>query len=417
LCSFADYRYINPTNLGISKEDLMDDKMEQWKPKEIIIHQSVKDDPVTQYFVDQCQGVPVKYITSGIPKEIVKTSEVLGHSMGTMLDKILLGKQVVYIAPATDVVDIFTMPDDRMVCPHFERLKLASNGCFYQCDWCYLKLTYRAAFPFITVRVQYDRIKEQIQKRLNQSREPVIFNSGELADSLSMEHLTRAGREFIPWFGQTQNGYLYMLTKSDNVNDILDLPHNGRTVIAWSMNNGEVSRKFEIGSPSFEQRLAAAKKIQEAGYRVRIRLDPIVPFEGWQSGYKDTIKRIFQTISPESVTIGTLRFEEGFYKMRNTFFTNRELTKFVGGMVPMFSPKLFPGTKRPKSGKHSFPEEKRAKIFSFVIAEIRKNSDCPIALCKESATVWEKVGLPLSQCSCACQLDPVDMALKDQGDA
>lgn len=65
---------------------------EQWRPKEIIIHKSVKDDPVTQYFVDQCQGVPVKYITSGIPKEIVKTSEVLGHSVDTMLDKILLGK-------------------------------------------------------------------------------------------------------------------------------------------------------------------------------------------------------------------------------------------------------------------------------------------------------------------------------------
>ena len=79
--------------------------------------------------------------------------------------------------------------------------------------------------------------------------------------------------------------------------------------------------------------------------------------------------------------------------MRNTFFTNPELVKFVDSMVPMFSPKLFPGTKRPKSGKYSFSEEKRAEIFSFAIAEMRKYSDCPIALCKESASVWEKVGL------------------------
>ena len=99
-----------------------------------------------------------------------------------MLDKILAGKSVVYIAPATTVVDTFTMPDDRMICPHFERLKLASNGCFYQCDWCYLKLTYRAAFPFITVRAQYDKIKEQLHKRLSQTEAPVIFNTGELAD-------------------------------------------------------------------------------------------------------------------------------------------------------------------------------------------------------------------------------------------
>jgi spore photoproduct lyase len=201
--------------------------METWKPSEIIVHESVKDDPVTRFFLAQCPGVGVKYVGSGIPKEIVQASEVLALAKGGMLDKILLGKQVVHIAPATDVLDVFSMPDDRMVCPHFMRLKLASNGCFYRCEWCYLKLTYRAAFPFITVRVQYEKIKDQLRKRIEGSKEPVIFNSGELADSLSMEHLTRAGREFIPFFDQSGNGYLFMLTKSDKVDDILPLPHNG----------------------------------------------------------------------------------------------------------------------------------------------------------------------------------------------
>jgi spore photoproduct lyase len=388
--------------------------MRQWKPKEIIIHESVQKDPIVHYFLDQCTGIPVKYVTSGLPKEIVKASAVLSQAIGGMLDKILLGKQVVYIGPAVNAVDTFTMPDDRMVCPHFERLKLASNGCFYQCDWCYLKLTYRAAFPYITVRVQYDRIKEQLQKRLSQSREPLIFNSGELADSLSLEHLTRAGREFIPWFGRSKNGYLYMLTKSDNVEPILDLPHRGHTIITWTLNNEEVSKEFEIGAPSFERRLQAARKVQEAGYRLRIRLDPIVPILDWETGYTNTIRRIFEKVNPESVTIGTLRFEEGFYKMRNTFFQSSELVKFVDGMVPMFQPKLFPGTKRPKSGKCSFSEEKRAEIFSFVIAQIRKHSDCPVALCKESEIVWERVGLRLSKCGCACQLVPVDMTSAKQ---
>jgi spore photoproduct lyase len=387
--------------------------MENWKPSEIIVHESVKDDPVTGFFLGQCPGVRVKYVTSGIPKEIVKASEVLAQAKGGMLDKILLGKQVVYIAPATDVLDVFSMPDDRMVCPHFERLKLASNGCFYRCEWCYLKLTYRAAFPFITVRVQYEKIKEQFRKRLAGSKEPVIFNSGELADSLSMEHLTRAGQEFIPFFGQSDKGYLFMLTKSDNVDNILDLPHNGHSILAWSLNSALVSQKYELGAPSFERRLFAARKVQEAGYRVRIRLDPIIPFQGWQEEYAGTIKRIFDQVSPESITIGTLRFEEGFHKMRKTIFLkDSDLPKFVEGMEPMFSPKTFPGYKRAKSGKYSFREEERAEIFGFAINEIRKYSHSPIALCKESANVWKEVGLPLSKCSCACQLDPVDMAAR-----
>lgn len=384
--------------------------MSGWKPKEIIVHEKVGNDPVTIYFIQQCPGVSVKYTNSGIPKKIVQLSDRLSHAGSSMLDKILAGKQVVYIAPATTVVDVFTMPDDRIICPQFDRLKLASNGCFYQCDWCYLKLTYRAAFPFITIRAQYDKIKEQLYKRLRQTQDPVIFNSGELADSLSMEHLTRAGREFIPWFANSENGYLFMLTKSDNVDDILDLPHNNRTIIAWSMNNEEVSRRFEIGAPSFERRLSAAFKVQEAGYPVRIRLDPIVPFEGWREAYSETIKQIFSKISPERVTLGTLRFEEGFYNMRNTIFTSGpDLPNFIEEMEPMFPPKRFFGLKKPKSGKYSFKEEKRTEIFGFAYNEIRKYSDCRIALCKESASIWKKLGMPLSRCSCVCQLDYIDM--------
>lgn len=381
-----------------------------WKPKEIIIHEKVKNDPATLFFTDQCPGIPVRYVKSGVPRKIIEASDILKQANPNMLDKMLAGKSVVYIAPANKVVDTFTMPDDRMMCPHFERLKLASNGCFYQCDWCYLKLTYRAAFPFITIRAQYDNIKEQLHKKLSQIETPVIFNSGELADSLSMEHLTRAGKEFIPWFGNIENGYLFILTKSDNVDGILHLPHKGHTIIAWSMNNDQVSRKYEIGAPSLERRLEAAKKVQNAGYPLRIRLDPIVPFHGWREAYAATIKRIFDVVSPERITLGTLRFEEGFYNMRKSIFSSGpELPNFMDEMTPMFSAKLFPNVKKPKSGKYSFSEAKRIEIFKFILSEIRKYSDCKIALCKESANVWNKVELQLSRCSCVCQIDYRDM--------
>jgi spore photoproduct lyase len=185
------------------------------------------------------------------------------------------------------------------------------------------------------------------------------------------------------------------------------------TIIAWSLNSPLVSQKYELGAPSFEQRLLAARKVQGAGYRVRIRLDPIVPIQGWKEEYAGTIRRIFDQVSPESITIGTLRFEEGFHKMRKTIFSKDcDLPQFLERMEPMFPPKSFPGYKGAKSGKYGFREEDRAEIFGFVIGEIRKYSDCPIALCKESANVWNKVSLPLSKCSCACQLAPVDMAAR-----
>lgn len=138
--------------------------MAPWKPEEIVIHERVRDDPVTTFFIQQCPESRIKHVKSGTSKAIVEASDILRNASKSMLDKILAGKKVVYIAPATNAVYIFTMPDDRIVCPHFDRLKLTSNGCFYQCDWCYLKLTYRAAFPFITIRAEYEKIKKQISK-------------------------------------------------------------------------------------------------------------------------------------------------------------------------------------------------------------------------------------------------------------
>ena len=385
--------------------------MEKWKPEEIIINDDVKDDPVTQYVLDVCGDVPIKYVDSGRPDLIVAASDIQTTNKNSWLKPILAGKEILYISPpGNNTVDLFTMPDSRMMCPQFDRLKLGMNACFYKCDWCYLKFTYRVLRPFMTINVQYDKIKKRLTRRLKKSQSPVIFNSGEMADSLALDHLARAGREFIPWFGKSGNGYLYMLTKSDNVDDILDLEHNGHTVVAWSMNNDAVSRKFEIGAPTFQRRLSAAKKVQEAGYPLRIRIDPIVPIDGWREAYAKTIEEIFSQVSPERVTLGTLRFEDGFYKNRNNLVTTgSDLLRMMEDMQPMFPPKMFPGSKQSKSGKYSFSESKRSEIFSLAVKEIRKYSDCRIALCKESENVWNEVGLDVSRCSCVCQLDYAEM--------
>jgi spore photoproduct lyase len=78
-------------------------------------------------------------------------------------------------------------------------------------------------------------------------------------------------------------------------------------------------------------------------------------------------------------------------------------------MKPMFEPKMFAGKKKPKVGKYSISEEARIRIFDFVIRKIRKHSNCHIALCKESANVWNRLGLDLSKMRCVCQLDYADM--------
>jgi len=388
--------------------------MPKWKPAEIMIHPKVIDDPIAES-LHKRYGKLQRNVPTGRSTDIVQASHVLVKG-APLLKTIEKGKTVVYVGPAGKAVDDFNIPDNRMICPHFSRIKWASNGCFYRCDWCYLKGTYRANQPYIAVRVQYDKMEAQLQKRLEEADGPLLFNSGEMADSLSLDGLTRAAEHFIPWFAKQKKGYLFLLTKSANVNRILDLPHGKHTIVAWSMNAPEVSKMFEVGAPTFKRRLEAALRVQDAGYRVRIRLDPIVPIDGWPEMYARAIDDIFRTIAPERITLGTLRFEAQFYRARRRIVSDA-LLKQMANMKPMFRDKKFTVPKgnkmvtRTKSGKYSFSEKERTDIFGFAIGEIRKHSKkIPIALCKESAGVWNALGLDLSRCKCVCQLDYADMS-------
>ncbi len=381
-----------------------------WRPSEIVVNRDILDDPITQHLIAQCPNIPVRHIGDSRSESIKAASTILTNAPDQMLPAIQAGKQVIHIAPVgSTTVDEFLIEDERMMCPAFDRLKFASNGCFYSCDWCFLKATYRAQQNYITVRVEYDKIKKQIHKRLSQTNKPVMFNTGELADSLAMEHLTKSVQEFVPYFAQTDNGYMYLLTKSTNIDAILDLEHNERTIVAWSLNADVISRRYEVGAPSLAERLNAARRVQDAGYPVRVRLDPILPVEGWQRIYAEAIEQIFAQLSPERITLGTLRFEKQFYNMRNTIFQDDNLKQIVGTMQGMLD-------KKGKSeGKYSFSDEQRIEMFRFAINEIRRHDEnVAIALCKESVELWDKLGLSLSDLRCACVYGGENLEARDE---
>lgn len=386
-----------------------------YRPDEIIVVKQVINHPVTCSILNLCHGAAVRVAKGNHPNDIKKTSHLLSGANG-LRETLAVGKQVLAIVSTTDVIKGFDMPDKRIGCPHFTKLVMASNGCPYYCVWCYLRLTYRVLYPCIVVRVKYKEIIRKIKRCVRKSSLIVIFNMGELQDGLALEHLTGAAQVLIPIFGQLQNGYLFILTKSDNVEPILALPHNGHTILCWSINAAEISAAFELGAPSFERRLTAAKRAQEAGCPLRIRLDPIVLVPGWKKMYAEAIKRIFAEVTPERVTIGTLRFEPEFYNNRYNIVvqerSGRRLLAEMEKMQPMLPPMPVPTDKkdekgRPKTkvsiGKYSYPQPLRVELFRFTIGEIRRYFNGPIALCKEIKGLWPTVGLDPQRCECVCQ--------------
>jgi len=171
-----------------------------------------------------------------------------------------------------------------------------------------------------------------------------------------------------------------------------------------------------------------ARRAQEAGYPVRVLLDPIVLLPGWQRMYADMIGRIFTEIAPQRITLGTLRFKEQFYKNREALVGQEEaglrLLTEMKQMVPMLPPMEVPTGKRGKDGrpqmktsvgKYSYPEAIRVEIFRFAISEIRKHFAGPVALCKETVDIWRGVGLDPGRCACVCQYDTADLLRRNAG--
>jgi len=118
-----------------------------------------------------------------------------------------------------------------------------------------------------------------------------------------------------------------------------------RSILSWSLNSEEVSKEFEIGAPSFERRLQAARKVQEAGYRIRIRLDPIVPIPEWKTAYANTIHKIFENVNPESVTIGTSGLRKASTRWGIRSSNPRSWPDLLRTWCPCSHPSYFPEPK------------------------------------------------------------------------
>ncbi len=279
----------------------------------------------------------------------------------------------------------FPVNDSDVVCPHFLELKWA-NGCRFNCSWCYLNGTLRFR-PM--GKKPYLKDKEKIIKHINSFLKnveiPSILNSGELSDSLVFEgDGFSLSNDIIPLFKSQSRHKLLILTKSGNVNGILESQSQDSIITSFSLNGSKVAAQWEKGAPTPIQRVKAAKRLQEAGYKVRIRIDPIVPIETWKEDYQELIDILFKDILPERITIGSLR------GLRSTL-NNTTDTSWVRYLDDNSNWGL------------KISHAKRLEMYSFIIDYLRKSySYNSIALCKESMKIWDDLHLNYQEMKCNC---------------
>lgn len=189
-------------------------------------------------------------------------------------------------------------------------------NCIYDCRYCFLQGMYRSAHYVVFVNYEdfSDAIVEKIKERRNGSS---YFFSGYDCDSLALEPVTRFADHYLPIFSQYPSAWIELRTKSTQIRGLLKIDPFPNCVVAFSFTPEEISDVLEHGAPSIDKRLAAMVKLQQHGWKLGLRFDPLIYQEHFEKLYDRLFATVFSKIRIDnlhSVSLGTLRFPESYFR-------------------------------------------------------------------------------------------------------
>lgn len=164
------------------------------------------------------------------------------------------------------------------------------TSCPGKCEYCYL-LTNLGKKPYVRVYVNTEEILSAAAGYIEKRKpEITVFEGAATSDPIPVEPYTSILARVIEFFGEQEHGRFRFVTKFTDVDTLLDVSHNGHTRFRFSINTGDVIRRYEHATPPLADRLAAAQKVAGAGYPLGFLVAPIIAEEGWKESYRDLFK-------------------------------------------------------------------------------------------------------------------------------
>ncbi len=333
--------------------------MKNYFPKKILIDQEVIGFPYAQEILQRLPNVPT---------EVVDRRKV----RGSIFDKHILfltQNKGRFLRPCP-----CTKKEYYLSC-EYHTLDVATN-CAFNCSYCILQSYLNQ--PFIQV---YTNLQDLFKELDTLKGGFYRIGTGELTDSLFLDHITHLSGKLVPYFAQRKNLILELKTKSTVVDHLEQLNHNRHTVVSWSLNAIEIASQEEHGAPTIKQRLEAAKRCQDWGYLLGFHFDPIIYYPHWETGYKQTIDMLFSYINPEQIawiSLGMFRFMPSLkYIIKRRFPQSKIIYgEFISAL----------------DGKRRYFKPIRIHVYKKMLSWIREYSQRVVVyLCMERPEVWNKV--------------------------
>lgn len=200
-------------------------------------------------------------------------------------------------------------------------------NCIYDCRYCFLQGMYQSAHYLLFVNYEdfADEIKKTIQSNENETS---YFYSGYDCDSLALEPLTDFVSEFLPYFERHNNAVLELRTKSTQIRSLLHRPVQENCIIAFSFTPENIYTQLENKVPTIAKRLEAMKKLQQQGWKLGLRFDPIIYDDNYRKQYASLFETVFGFLDVSkvhSVSMGAFRLPEPYYRKMQKLFPEEKL--------------------------------------------------------------------------------------------
>ncbi len=200
-------------------------------------------------------------------------------------------------------------------------------NCIYDCRYCFLQGMYRSAFYVLFVN--YEDFFSQINKTINEQPErQVYFFSGYDCDSLALEPVTGFADSFLPLFREHKNSVIELRTKSVQIRNLLRQPAFDQCVIAYSLSPDNIADTLELKAPGLDKRLKAISQLQQRGWNIGLRFDPVIYQTEFKAVYRQFFQKVFSTVDADqvhSVSLGTFRMPADFFQKMQKLYPQEKL--------------------------------------------------------------------------------------------
>jgi len=282
--------------------------------------------------------------------------------------------------------------EDGNMCPNYWHFS-PYGFCPYGCHYCYLAGTQGVRFsPTVKVFLNLPEILSGIDRVARRIAQPTAFYLGKLQDGLALDPLTGYSRILVPYFAAHPLAWMVLLTKSANVENLLDLKHAGHTILSWTLNPTEVIAGFEANTPPLARRIEAMRKCAQAGYPVRAVIMPLIPVTRWQDLYARFLEDLLTAVPLERITFG------GICSYPNA----RSLMEQKLGQANPISRSL-DDNGRSADGRARYDLGTRLHLYGCLIEAIQRlRPSLNIGLCLEERSVFNALGLAeaIGRCNC-----------------